>query len=181
MKQRFFVLLAGVLLTFSTAFAKDVSINSNTLNGIFSIAEDFCQYKIANGSKTEIQLFSKLLNEIRTQQAVHISIDFVTHQVYFIEPQSEIHIMPALYSVKVKDSNLCNDLEIITCEIENEIFPDNVKKSMHLRVELQVSLESLTTQLSPRNRVSLEYKTEFIDASNKTRTLEYNGPATIIY
>ena len=89
--------------------------------------------------------------------------------------------MPALDSIKVNDQNLCEDLEKITCAIEDDIFPDNYKKSMHLNAEFNVSLECLTSQVSPRNLVSLYYTSEFIVSANKTRSLEFDGPANIVY
>ncbi|MDD5089817.1 MAG: hypothetical protein PHQ23_02775 [Candidatus Wallbacteria bacterium] len=176
-----FCVVAGLLSTQIYA-AQAPSVPVTFVSDYFSLAEDYCQFKIATSTEYEREVFKFMLDQIRTWQTVHLAADFTDGKVWFIQPTSSVHTMTAPQSYPVSDKDLAVRYLDVAREFAGNLF-DMKNKLMNITAaELKVRLSDEANASEPRNRVSVYCLVKFQDKECLEFELaEFDGQAAVLF
>ncbi|MDD5089854.1 MAG: hypothetical protein PHQ23_02960 [Candidatus Wallbacteria bacterium] len=145
------------------------SLSQQNIQELFSVVTEYCQHKMAAGDEMEKEVFGFMLNAIEQKNALRVAAQYDTGRVWFIEPQTGIHIMVVPKSYMVEDRELAAELSRILGHVNEAFFSGKYPGYTPVGAEILVDLATWTDPTAPRNSVNVEFQVKF---QNKTGSFE---------
>lgn len=176
------IALVFISFLFNSIIMADVPVlSSDSFCELYGLTEDYCQYKISCSDPFEKEFFSFILSRIRETQSISIAADFITGNVWFIEPQAGFYIMTAPKYYQVTDHDLCCKVASIITAVGNSVFLQKNKLYTPVAGEISVSMNCLTDPCCPRNEISLKVMIKNAsDSDDDFKLSEFSGKAHIL-